>query len=136
VRNFTFDAGRIKLSEVPSTWLEPNYNLYNSHGGYMKICASWVFNITKSNTTDPFRVGRPISDWDRCGLYGIYTKQMDKKDDAERIYWRWPSKQFPDWLHFIEYWGMPNMAGFGFVIVDDIMTTEAKLLGPTDCWKG
>jgi hypothetical protein len=96
-----------------------------------------VFNISRIPIDNITGLGSPITDWDRCGVYDIWTLQISQLPNAAREYYRWPSKQFPDWLSFIEYWGLPNMPGFGFIIIDDVSTPElAKSVTNRNCWKG
>jgi hypothetical protein len=43
---------------------------------------------------------------------------------------------FPDWLAYIEWWGLHNMSGYGFIIIDDISTAEKiKNVTDKDCFK-
>jgi len=49
---------------------------------------------------------------------------------------KYPSKEFPDWLTYIEWWGLPNMAGFGYLIVDDVTGTKKTTVTDAHCFKG
>ena len=57
-----------------STWVNPNMETFDASKGYLKLCASFALSIAriteKKNMT---QLGNPITDWDRCGMYDIWT---------------------------------------------------------------
>jgi len=69
-------------------------------------------------------------------MFNIWTTQLNSQPGTEPEYMRWPSRKFVDWLTYIEWWGLPNMSGFGYIIVDDVTPAAKKNPRYTEDGKG
>jgi len=65
---------------------------FNSAKGYFKLCASLAMKITRR--LEVKQLGRRIDEWDRCGIYDIWTTTLDSLPGTTKAYIRYPSRKF------------------------------------------
>ena len=57
-----------------ATWVNPNMKTFDASKGYLKLCVSFAMSIARiPQGGDLKQLGKPITDWDRCGMYDIWT---------------------------------------------------------------
>jgi hypothetical protein len=126
----------------PGNYYNPNMSTYNSANGYYKICATWAMKIARAK--DVKDLGKRITEWDRCGIYDIWTTTLNTMPGTTKEYIKWPSRKFRDWLDYIDWWGLYGYPGFQYVLIDDTkdssLTNEACYAGKggmmTNPWVG
>ena len=82
------------------------------------------------------QLGKRVIEWDRCGIYDIWTTTLDSLPGTSPAYIRYPSRKFTDWLAYIEWWGIHNLGGFQFILVDDVTGDKKKTVTGEHCFKG
>ena len=130
-RTLALDYAKNELFAGPGSYVNPNMNTFNSAKGYFKICASLVLKMTRK--TKLMELGERIEEWDKCGIYDIWTTTLDSLPGTSKAYIRYPSRKFPDWLTYIEWWGINGLGGFEFIMIDDV---NDKTKTDKDCFKG
>ena len=119
---------------VPGTYVNPNMNTFNSANGYFKVCASLAIKIAKRKSLA--QLSERITEWDRCGVYDIWTTDLNSLPGTTPEYIRYPSRKFEDWLAYIQWWGIHNLGGFAIILVDDVTGDKKTTVTGKDCFKG
>ena len=61
-------------ADAKATWVNPNMETFDSSKGYLKLCASFALVVARITDSKNMKdLGNPITDWDRCGMWDIWT---------------------------------------------------------------
>ena len=80
------------------------------------MCATWLERLwavpTVDGKQDINKLNAPTEQWDQCGVYDIRNGNSDIPYGSK-------FDHFNNALSFLDWYGMPLMDGFGFIIIDN-----------------